>query len=173
MEPKVSTSFFESFASPGTHASVIQGRREHVRDMYKIKLVENMVLGQEIISWLDENELLHLENRRLHDKFKKISDLIKPFIMLSLGVAHNMQFFRYRQVELVEKFVELEKAMPNMGVVPQGKVDNVKDEVVVVKNENVLLERKLVGYDDVVDEVSTLKATMASLELEKLSCWRR
>lgn len=29
------------------------------------------------------------------------------------------------------------------------------------------MESKLAGYDDVVEEVSTLKATVASLELEK------
>lgn len=45
MEPKVAMSFFEKFASPGTCSSVSQGRREHVCDMYNIKLVENMVLG--------------------------------------------------------------------------------------------------------------------------------
>ncbi|CAI9297457.1 unnamed protein product [Lactuca saligna] len=93
MEPKVSMSFFENFAYPGTCSSA----------------------GQEIILWLDENEALHLENRSLRDEFKKISDLINLFVVLSRGVARNMQLFHDRHVELVEKVAELEKVMPNMG----------------------------------------------------------
>lgn len=58
--------------------------------MYKIKLVENMVLGQEIILWLDENEALHLENHGLRDEFKKIYDLVKLFLVFSCGVSHNV-----------------------------------------------------------------------------------
>ena len=49
MEPKVAMSFFENLASPGTRSSVSHGYIEHVRDMYKIKLVEHIVLGQEIL----------------------------------------------------------------------------------------------------------------------------
>lgn len=45
MESKVSISFFKNSASPVTRSSVNQGRKEQVHDMYKIKLVENMVLG--------------------------------------------------------------------------------------------------------------------------------
>ncbi|CAI9280969.1 unnamed protein product [Lactuca saligna] len=94
MEPKVSMSFFKEFSSLRTRSSVSQGCRDHIRDMYKIKHMENIVLGQEIILWFNKNKVLHLENRILHDEFKKISDLIKPFVVLSGEVAHNMQLFR-------------------------------------------------------------------------------
>ena len=42
-----------------------------------------------------------------------------------------------------------------------------RDELATVQNEKVILESKLAGYDDVVEEVSTFKSTMASLELER------
>ncbi|CAI9279672.1 unnamed protein product [Lactuca saligna] len=54
------------------------------------------------------------------------------------------------------------------GDVPLDEMYKVRDERVFVKNEKVVLESKLVGYDDVVKEVSTLMAIVASLELDKI-----
>lgn len=39
-------SFFDNFALPSTHVSVENGLREHIRDMFKMNLVEGMVFGQ-------------------------------------------------------------------------------------------------------------------------------
>ncbi|CAI9298706.1 unnamed protein product [Lactuca saligna] len=50
----------------------------------------------------------------------------------------------------------------------QGEMDKVRGELCIMKNEKAVLESKLVGYDDIVEEVSPLKATVASLELEKI-----
>ncbi|CAI9302284.1 unnamed protein product [Lactuca saligna] len=57
--------------------------------------------------------------------------------------------------------------MSNVGVVSKDEVDKVRDGIAVVQNDKVVLESKLVGYDDDAEEVSTLKATVASIELEK------
>lgn len=87
--------------------------------------------------------------------------------MLFGGVSHNLQLFRDQHVELVEKVVELEKVIPDVGTVYQSEIDKVRGELFIMKNEKVVLESKLASYDDVVKEVSTLKATITSLELEK------
>lgn len=73
--------------------SVGQGRREHTWDMFKIKIMESMVLVHEVMSWLNENQTLHLENRGLHDEFKRVYDLIRPYVALSGGVSHNVHTF--------------------------------------------------------------------------------
>ncbi|CAI9282855.1 unnamed protein product [Lactuca saligna] len=80
--------------------------------------------GLEVISWIDENDALHLECYGLSDKFKKIIDPVKSFVVLSGGNSHNV--------------------------------------------EEVVLESKLDGYEDVFEAISTLKATVASLELQKI-----
>lgn len=82
-------SLFENFASPRTWLDV--GReREHPQDMLKIKHVEDMVLGQEVISCFYKNETLHRENCGLQDKFNRVSDLAKPYVPLSGGVSSNV-----------------------------------------------------------------------------------
>lgn len=76
--------------------------------------------------------MLHLENRCPFDEFKKIFDLIKPFVVLSGGVTHNVQLFRDQHVKLVEKVAELEKVLPNVGTMSQSEVDKVRDKLAVV-----------------------------------------
>lgn len=56
---------------------------EHTQDMFKIKLMENMVLVHEVVPWLDENEALHRENRSFQDEFKRVLKLVNPFIAFS------------------------------------------------------------------------------------------
>ncbi|CAI9301236.1 unnamed protein product [Lactuca saligna] len=46
-------------------------------------------------------------------------------------------------------------------------MDMVMGELSIVQNEKAVLESKLDGYEDVIEEVSTLKEIVASLELEK------
>lgn len=103
----------------------------------------------------------------MHDDFKKISNLIKLFVVLFDGVSHNVQLFHDAHVQLVEKVVELEKVLSDVGTVSLSEVDKVRDELFLVQNVKFVLESNVAGYDDVVEEVSTLKVTVESLELEK------
>ncbi|CAI9281678.1 unnamed protein product [Lactuca saligna] len=109
-----------------TCSNVRQGHRENSQDMFKIKLVRNMVLGQEVISWLDENETLHLENYGLHDEFKKVYELVKSFVVLSGGVSYNVQSFHDQYVKLLYSVVELEKVSLGADMVSQVEMDNIR-----------------------------------------------
>lgn len=104
---------------------------------------------------------LHLESRGLRDKFKRVSDLIRPYTTLSGGVFHNVQTFRDQYMSLMEMVDELEKASP------EAEVDNMRNDLVVLQNERVILETKLAGYRHVEEEVAMLKAIALYLELEK------
>lgn len=129
--------------------------------------MENIVLGQEFIPRFDENETLHLENRSLWDEFKRVSDLVKPYVALSWGFPRNVQAFYEQYVSLEEKVTELERVSPNIHMVPEVEVDKVKNELVVLDIEKSILESKLTGYRGVEEDIDMLKATLVSLELEK------
>lgn len=85
--------------------------------MFKIKLVEHMMLGHEVISWLYENETFHRENYALRDGFKRVSDLVKPYVSFSGGVSRNVQAFHDQYVNLIGKVAELEKVYSGVGMV--------------------------------------------------------
>lgn len=93
--------------------------------MFKIKLVGNTVLGQEVMSCLDEKETLHLENHSLCDDFRRVFDLI-------CGSSCNVHTFYDQYLRLVEKVAELEKDSPSIGMVPEAEVDRMKNELVVL-----------------------------------------
>lgn len=40
-----------------------------------------MFLGSEIMAWCDENAELHQENYDLFNDFKKVTKIVKPFII--------------------------------------------------------------------------------------------
>ncbi|CAI9290871.1 unnamed protein product [Lactuca saligna] len=124
MDPKVSISFFENIASPGTCSC-------------SSKVIESI--------------------------------FVKLFVVLSDGVSHNVKLFRDLYVELVDKVSELEKVSPNMEIVSQAEIYKVRCELSIVQSEKAILESKLTSYEDVVEEVSMLKATIASLKLDKVS----
>lgn len=64
-------SFLENFTLPGTRLNYGCRCWEHVRDMFKVKHVKNLVLGSEIINSCDENAYFHKENHDLCDDLKK------------------------------------------------------------------------------------------------------
>ncbi|CAI9291659.1 unnamed protein product [Lactuca saligna] len=80
-----------------------------------------MVLGQEAISWLEVNEALHLEKCAPWDEFNKISNLVKPFLVLFGGVSCNMKSLHDQYVKLVERVAELEKISISMEMVVQTR----------------------------------------------------
>lgn len=73
-----------------------------------------------------------------------------------------------RYLKLLDKVVELDKVSLNMEMVSRVEMDKVRSELSIVQSEKVVLESKLVGYKDVDEEVSTLKAMIESLELVKI-----
>lgn len=83
LDLKIAISFFDYFSSHGTRLRVERRIMEHTQDMFKIKLMENMVLVHEVVPWLDENEALHRENRSFQDEFKRVLNLVNPFIAFS------------------------------------------------------------------------------------------
>lgn len=50
LDPKATMCFFDNFSFPGTRSSVGRGSREHTQYMFKMKFMENMVLGQ--VGWM-------------------------------------------------------------------------------------------------------------------------
>lgn len=92
-------------------------------------------------------------------------ELVKLFMVLSCGVSRNVQSFCDQYVKLVDRVVELEKISPGANMASQTEMDKVRGELYVMQYRKLVLESKLVGYHD---KVSTPKATVASLELEKV-----
>ncbi|CAI9286065.1 unnamed protein product [Lactuca saligna] len=96
-----------------------------------------MVLGQEVISWLDGNEALHHENRGLRDVFNRVTDLVKPFVTLSGGVSHNVQVYCDHYMDLVEKVAKFKKVSITTG--SQIEKGNENDMIVYKKSPGSLL----------------------------------
>lgn len=59
--------------------------------MLKVKLMKNLNLGNEVMTWCDENGDLHEENHYLCDAFKKVFEHVKLFITLSMGLSRSVQ----------------------------------------------------------------------------------
>lgn len=68
-------------------------------------------------------------------------------------------------MKLVDRVFELENVSSGADMASQTEMDKVRGELYVMQYRKLVLESKLVGYHD---EVSTPKATVASLELEKV-----
>lgn len=53
-------------------------------------------------------------------------------------------------------------------MVPESELVGVKSELVSVQSEEARLESKLIGYQQIEEEIVILKCKLASLELEKV-----
>lgn len=55
--------------------------KEHVGDTFKLKLVDNRVHGQEVMSWDEENQELHRKNRDLVMSSRSYQNLLNYLLL--------------------------------------------------------------------------------------------